>query len=98
MPKTESVTVDLSVELLAQVREAVKRGLYRSEDEAIAEALVDWSLKGHTEDENIEWLRQALQQADDCLEPDVPSEEMEAVFDRLEAKYRARIAESSVQG
>jgi len=88
MPKTETLTVDLPVELLAQVRGAVEHGDYRSSNEAVADALLDWSVTRSIEAEDIGWLKQAWQEAIDDNSPHVP---MDEVFDRLKARYQAMI-------
>jgi antitoxin ParD1/3/4 len=93
MAKTETLTVDVPAELLAQIRGAVQSGDYASDQDIISEALMDWSSRrseGLVED--IEWLRQAVKEADEDEGPGVP---MEEVMDRLEAKYRAIASESN---
>jgi len=92
LPKTETVTVDLPTELLAQVRGAVEHGDYSSNDAVISDALLDWSDKRGGFIEDTDWLKQALQEADDHSGSDVP---MEEVMDRLEAKYKALAAEGT---
>jgi Arc/MetJ-type ribon-helix-helix transcriptional regulator len=85
MTKTETLTIDVPVEIRARMRGAVQAGDYTSDNEIIAEALLDWEVKhGGSFVENIAWLRQAVQQADDDNRPDEP---MEEVMDRLHAKY-----------
>jgi Arc/MetJ-type ribon-helix-helix transcriptional regulator len=93
MAKTGTLTIDIPTELLAQIRGAVQSGDYISDEEIVSEALQDWGAKhgaGFVED--IEWLRQAIKEADEDEGPGVP---MEEVMDGLEAKYRALAAERS---
>jgi len=89
MLKTETVTVDLPVELLAQVRGAVEDGDYPSSNEAISDALQGWSERRGVVSEDAEWLREAWDEAEKDDRPSVP---MDEVFDRLKSKYRAMSA------
>jgi Arc/MetJ-type ribon-helix-helix transcriptional regulator len=85
MPKAESVNVTLPTEVIAMARSAVERGLYSSIDEVVSDAISHWTPR----EEDVEWLRQAWQES---LDDPGPGEPMEAVMDRLEAKYRALYA------
>ncbi len=87
--KTETVTVELPVELLAQVRGAVEHGDYSSSNEAISDALQGWSERRGAEAEDSSWLREAWQEAENDDRPAVP---MDEVFDRLKSKYKAMSA------
>jgi Arc/MetJ-type ribon-helix-helix transcriptional regulator len=85
MTKTETLTVDVPVEIRTRMRGAVQAGDYASDNEIVAEALLDWEAKhGRSFAEDVSWLRQAVREADDDDRPDVP---MEEVMDRLLAKY-----------
>ena len=88
MPKAESVNVTLPAEVIAMARRAVERGLYSSIDEVVSDAISHWTPR----EEDVEWLRQAVKEADKDEGPGVP---MEEVMDGLEAKYRALAAERS---
>ena len=88
MPKAESVNVTFPAEVIAMARRAVERGLYSSIDEVVSDAISHWTPR----EEDVEWLRQAVKEADKDEGPGVP---MEEVMDRLEAKYRALAAERS---
>jgi Arc/MetJ-type ribon-helix-helix transcriptional regulator len=87
-PKTETLTVNLPVELVAQVRGAVEHGEYRSDNEAISDALLDWSARRGSGAEDTGRLRQAWREATEVDAPYVP---MEEVFGRLKARYKAMI-------
>jgi len=89
MPKAESVNVTLPTEVVDMARLAVERGHYSSIDEVISDAISHWTPR----EEDVEWLRQAVKEADEEEGPGVP---MEEVMDRLEAKYRAIAVERSV--
>jgi len=89
MLKTETVTVDLPVELLAQVRGAVEDGDYSSSNEAISDALQGWCERRGVVSEDAERLRDAWQEAEADDRPPVP---MEEVFDRLKSRYKAMSA------
>ncbi len=91
MVKTETLTVDLPVEVMAKVRGAVEDGEYGSDNEVVSDALLTWASRRSTEAEDTEWLRHAWQQSVNDGAPYVP---MEEVMDRLEAKYKA-IAEQA---
>jgi antitoxin ParD1/3/4 len=90
MVKTETLIVDLPVEVMAKVRGAVEDGEYGSDNEVVSDALLVWASRRGNETEDVEWLRQAWQESIDDGAPYVP---MEEVMDRLEAKYKAIAAE-----
>lgn len=89
MPKTETLTIDVPTELADQVRNAVGRGEYSSNDEAVSDALAAWSA---SRDLDTEYLRRAWQEAENSG-PSIP---MDEVFDRLEAKYRKLCSDGTV--
>ncbi len=91
MSKMETLTINLPVEVVAEVRSAVRDGRYGSDSDAISSALLAWSSRRNDEAEDVEWLREALCAADEHPGPGVPMEEF---MDRLAAKYRSLCAEA----
>jgi antitoxin ParD1/3/4 len=57
MAKVEKVSIALTAEMLAAVREAVESGEYASSSEIVREALRDWKLKRTLQQQEIEELR-----------------------------------------
>ncbi len=57
MPNVEKVSIALTAEMAAAVREVVKSGEYASSSEVIREALRDWKLKRSLHQKEIEELR-----------------------------------------
>ena len=57
MANVEKVSVALTREMAATVREAVTRGEYASSSEVVREALRDWTLKRRLQEQEIEELR-----------------------------------------
>jgi Arc/MetJ-type ribon-helix-helix transcriptional regulator len=92
MPRTQTLRVELPAELVAEVRRVVADGDYGSEDDVISDALLAWSHGRAETIDNVEWLKQAVREAD---EDDRPAQPMEEVMDRLEAKYKALYGETS---
>jgi Arc/MetJ-type ribon-helix-helix transcriptional regulator len=86
MPKTESLTVVLPEALVAQVHRAVEQGQYQSCNDAVSDALYEWSANRGVIVEDTEWLKQAAREALEDERPPVP---MKEVFDRLKARYGA---------
>jgi Arc/MetJ-type ribon-helix-helix transcriptional regulator len=78
--KTELITLELPVEVVAAVRRAVERGDYPSMGEAVSDAVLHWA----PGDEATDQLRSAWQEAVSRSGPYLPVNE---VFDRLEARY-----------
>jgi antitoxin ParD1/3/4 len=89
MANTERLSVTLPAHIVAQVREAVAGGEYVSSNDAISDALVEWSVRRGVEASDSVRLKQAWDQAEDYEGPSVP---MDEVMDRLEAKYKALAA------
>ena len=87
MAKTETLTVEVPEELVAAMRGAVHDGKYRSDDEVVSEALSRWNQDRALQDEDTARIRAAVQEAIDHGVY-VP---MDEVFDRLDAKYQARV-------
>ncbi len=57
MPNVEKVSIALTPEMLAVVREAVESGEYASTSEVMREALRDWKRRRALEEKDIEELR-----------------------------------------
>ncbi len=57
MPNVEKVSIALTAEMAAAVREAVKSGEYASSSEVVREALREWKLKRSLHQQEIEELR-----------------------------------------
>jgi len=57
MSKTERLTVDLPAHLIAGIREAVRRGAFATESEAVEIALRTWYGDEHVEEPDTETLR-----------------------------------------
>jgi antitoxin ParD1/3/4 len=86
MVDTETLSVTLPAEILAQMRAAIADGEYVSSNEVVFDALCEWSLRRSFELGNVTELRKAWQESAGDKTPGVP---MDEVFDRLEAKYKA---------
>jgi len=93
MPQTETLSVALPAEIIAEVRESVEAGEYASSNELVREALQEWSVRRHLEIADVAALRNALEEVDS---PDTVYLPMDEVFDRLEAKYKALAQEASL--
>ncbi len=89
MANSETLSVTLAADILAQVREAVAGGEYVSSNDAISDALLEWSARRGVEACDSARLKEAWQQAEDHDGPGIP---MDQVMDRLEAKYKALAA------
>ena len=57
MPNVEKVSVALTTEMVAVVRQAVESGEYASNSEIVREALRDWKLKRAFQQQEIEEIR-----------------------------------------
>lgn len=57
MPNVEKVSVALTSEIAAVVRQAVESGEYASNSEIVREALRDWKLKRALQQQKIEEIR-----------------------------------------
>ncbi len=58
MANVDKVSIALTSEMVAVVREAVNSGQYASNSEVVREALRDWKLRRSFEQQEIEELRQ----------------------------------------
>ena len=57
MPNVEKVSIALTPEIAAVVRQAVESGEYASNSEIVREALRDWKLKRALQQQEIEEIR-----------------------------------------
>ena len=84
MARMETLTVDVPAELVDGVRNAVAGGEYRSDAEAVSDALAEWNARreGHYDSARLKEAWQEAEASGDC-------EPMDAMLDRLKAKYVA---------
>lgn len=88
MPKVETVTVELPVELVAKVRDAVQEGDYASSDAAISDALASWSQSREHLYKDAGTLKSFWQEVENDSRPGLSVDE---VFGPLKARYQAMI-------
>lgn len=62
MPNVEKVSIALTPEMAAAVRQAVESGEYASNSEIVREALRDWKLKRALQQQEVEELRRLWQE------------------------------------
>ncbi|HRD68215.1 MAG TPA: type II toxin-antitoxin system ParD family antitoxin [Candidatus Competibacter sp.] len=62
MPNVEKVSIALTPEMAAAVRQAVESGDYASNSEIVREALRDWKLKRALQQQEVEELRRLWQE------------------------------------
>ena len=62
MPNVEKVSIALTPEMAAVVRQAVESGDYASHSEIVREALRDWKLKRILRQQEVEELRRLWQE------------------------------------
>jgi antitoxin ParD1/3/4 len=86
MAETEKISIDLTPEVAAELRQAVDRGEYGSVGEIVTEAVTEWRARRKAD---IEELRRLVQEGVDSG-PDIDAEE---VFARLRAKFGRHAAE-----
>jgi antitoxin ParD1/3/4 len=83
MPQAMPITVSLTPEMAAMIRQKVEDGAYNSVSEVVREALRDWSRKQSSEHQELQELRALLKEAVDSG----PGEPGSTVFARLRARY-----------
>jgi antitoxin ParD1/3/4 len=88
MPKIEKVSVALTEEQVAQLKEAVDSGEYATTSEAIRESLREWQWKRELRTKEIERLRGLIQEGIDSGISTLSSEENLAIA-RRNVKNRA---------
>jgi antitoxin ParD1/3/4 len=86
MSTIEKISVSLPSDLMADVRAAIAEGDYATTSEVLRDALRDWKLKRKVQGMGVEKLRALWSEAAE----DDESEDGEAVFARLAAKYRSK--------
>lgn len=84
MAQAQPVTISLTPEMAAMVRQKVEEGEYSSVSEVVREALRDWSRKQSAEQRELRELRALLQEAIDSGRVGAG----EDVFSRLRARYK----------
>ncbi len=65
MSKVEKISIALTDEMLASVKDAVASGDYASSSEVIRHALRDWKMRRMRETEAISEVRRLIAEADD---------------------------------
>lgn len=65
MPNVEKISIALTAEMAATVRDAVNSGEYVSASEVVREALREWKLRHSLRREEIEQLRKSWQKGID---------------------------------
>lgn len=65
MPNVEKISIALTPEMVALVRDAVESGEYATSSEVVREALRDWKLKRLFQLQNIDELRRLWQEGID---------------------------------
>jgi antitoxin ParD1/3/4 len=89
MAKVEKLSVALTPDMAAELREAVERGEYGSVSEVVRDALRDWRLRRKVETLEIDELRRLVQEGIDSG----PGLDADAVFARLRARFGSPPAE-----
>ena len=89
MAGSEKVSVALSGDTLAAIRDAVDSGDYANADEVVRDALRDWKLKRRLAQMELAEMRRFVQ---DGIESGLGID-AELVFARLRAKYAAMVEE-----
>ena len=91
MAKVEKISVALTPEMVASLREAVAGGAYASSSEIVREALRDWQEQRRERDARITHLKAKIHQA--ARNPErVTDNELGAHFDKLLVSAQAQKA------
>jgi len=91
MAKVEKISVALTPEMVASLREAVAGGAYASSSEIVREALRDWQEQRQERDVRIAHLKAKIDQA--AHNPKrITDKELGAHFDKLLASAQAQKA------
>jgi Arc/MetJ-type ribon-helix-helix transcriptional regulator len=93
MSDTEQLTVELPADLIARLRESVRAGAFASESEAVEAVLRTWYGDGDIEQSDVETLRALIAEGLADIEAG-HGEDIDVVFDELEARYKAMSAKS----
>jgi antitoxin ParD1/3/4 len=83
MANVEKLSVAVTPEMAALMREVVEAGEYASTSEVVRDALRDWEFRRRQRDQAIQELRLLIQEGIDSG----PSKEGKEFFDRLKSKY-----------
>jgi antitoxin ParD1/3/4 len=86
MANVEKLSVAVTPEMAAMMRDAVEAGEYASSSEVVREALRDWEHRRKQRDQAIVELRRLVQEGIDSG----PSIEGDAFFNRLKSKIAQR--------
>lgn len=86
MAKVEKLSIALTPEMAAMVREAVAGGEYASASEVVREALRGWRHRKEVEQQDFSALRRLWQEG---VGADGGAKPADQVLDRLRAKYLA---------
>lgn len=86
MPAVKKISIALTPEMVAVVRDAVNTGEYASSSEVVRDALREWTEKRRIQREEMAALRRAWREARSDKSPGLP---IELALDRLERKYQA---------
>ena len=88
MSKVEKISIALTDEMLASVKEAVASGDYASSSEVVRHALRDWKRQRLREQESVAELRKLVAEAD------ASGFEPYRNMDEIKAEGRKRLAEA----
>ncbi len=83
MANVEKLSVAVTPEMAAMLREVVGSGEYASSSEVMREALREWKFRRGQREQAVEELRKLVQEGIDSGSP----ENGDAVFDRLMAEF-----------
>lgn len=90
MANVEKVSVALTPEMAATMREVVRTGEYATASEVMREALRDWKLRRSQRQQAVEALRRLWDEGINSG----PAVDGEEAFTRLKTKLDAKLAES----
>ena len=88
MSNVQKMSVALTPEIVATVKEAVASGEYTSTSEVVRDALRSWKAQRAAHEIDVKELRRLWHEGVDSG----PSKEGEAVFSRLKKKYARKAA------
>jgi antitoxin ParD1/3/4 len=86
MANVEKLSVAVTPEMAAMLREVVGSGEYASSSEVMREALREWKFRRGQRERAVEELRRLIQEGIDSG----PPEDADIVFDRLLAEFDAK--------
>jgi antitoxin ParD1/3/4 len=93
MANVERVTVTVSADQAALLRNSVEHGEYASASEIVREALRDWRRKHDQNERDLETLRQLIREGD-ASGPGIPAVDVLAELRQLIAERRAAAHEA----